>query len=130
MVLGAKSEKSSRARTSSTSSATGGGAKSKVSVIERATVSGSSKMFSIVNEDHTLGNSLRHVLMEDKSNVELAGYAVPHPMEPIMTMRVQTKNGMEAELALKNGLESLKEICGHVDGAFEAAIADFKKMSD
>jgi DNA-directed RNA polymerases I and III subunit RPAC2 len=47
--------------------------------------------FAIQNEDHTLGNVLRHVLVQNE-HIEFAGYSVPHPSEPIVQIRVQTYN--------------------------------------
>jgi DNA-directed RNA polymerase I and III subunit RPAC2 len=41
--------------------------------------SGGASTVCIGNEDHTLANALRHILMNDASNVEFAGYSVPHP---------------------------------------------------
>lgn len=35
--------------------------------------------FAIGNEDHTLGNALRHVLIQNTRDVDFAGYSVPHP---------------------------------------------------
>ena len=48
-----------------------------------------SRTFAIGDEDHTLGNSVRHVLMQN-SKVSFAGYSVPHPSEPVVHIRVQT----------------------------------------
>mmetsp|Transcript_25685 Transcript_25685/g.29343 ORF Transcript_25685/g.29343 Transcript_25685/m.29343 type:complete len:162 (+) Transcript_25685:88-573(+) len=48
-----------------------------------------SRTYAIGDEDHTLGNALRHVLMQN-SKVDFAGYSVPHPSEPIVHIRVQT----------------------------------------
>ena len=48
-----------------------------------------SRTFAIGDEDHTLGNSIRHVLMQN-SKVAFAGYSVPHPSEPVVHIRVQT----------------------------------------
>jgi DNA-directed RNA polymerase I and III subunit RPAC2 len=50
-----------------------------------------SKTFCIGDEDHTLGNALRHVLVS-RSDVSFAGYSVPHPSEPVVHLRVQTAN--------------------------------------
>ena len=55
----------------------------------RGTGPPSSRTFCIGNEDHTIGNSLRHILMQN-SNVGFAGYSVPHPSEPVVQIRVQT----------------------------------------
>jgi DNA-directed RNA polymerases I and III subunit RPAC2 len=49
------------------------------------------RTFCIGNEDHTIGNALRHVLIQN-SNVTFAGYSVPHPSEPIVQIRIQTNN--------------------------------------
>ena len=38
----------------------------------------SARTFIFRDEDHTLGNSLRHVLMRH-SDTDFAGYSVPHP---------------------------------------------------
>ena len=49
----------------------------------------SSRTYAIGDEDHTLGNALRHVLMQN-AQVDFAGYSVPHPSEPVVQIRVQT----------------------------------------
>lgn len=48
-----------------------------------------SRTFVIGDEDHTLGNTLRHILMQN-ADVSFAGYSVPHPMDPFINVRVQT----------------------------------------
>lgn len=48
-----------------------------------------SRTFCIGDEDHTLGNALRHVLIRNRQ-VGFAGYSVPHPAEPVVQLRVQT----------------------------------------
>ena len=42
----------------------------------------SSRTFAVADEDHTLGNALRHVLIQNEA-VSFAGYSVPHPSEPL-----------------------------------------------
>ena len=44
---------------------------------------------TIREEDHTLGNALRHHLLKDKS-VKFSGYKRPHPLEHLIEVRVQT----------------------------------------
>ena len=44
----------------------------------------------IEREDHTLGNLLRMQLLADKE-VLFAGYRVPHPLEPAIQVKVQTR---------------------------------------
>ena len=48
--------------------------------------SDSSKTFVFVDEDHTLGNSLRYVIMRDPSTA-FCGYTIPHPSENKMHLR-------------------------------------------
>ncbi|KAL9180848.1 hypothetical protein ACHAXT_011301 [Thalassiosira profunda] len=56
----------------------------------RGTGPDSSRTFVLGDEDHTLGNALRHVLIND-ARVDLRGmYCVPHPSEPVVHVRVQT----------------------------------------
>ena len=47
-------------------------------------------MFVIEREDHTLGNMVRCQLLED-DNVLFGGYRVPHPLEPAIQVKVQTR---------------------------------------
>ncbi|KAL3776184.1 hypothetical protein HJC23_008221 [Cyclotella cryptica] len=55
----------------------------------RGTGPPTSRTFVLGDEDHTLGNALRHVLIQDP-RVNFAGYCVPHPSEPVVHLRVQT----------------------------------------
>mmetsp|Transcript_25017 Transcript_25017/g.36751 ORF Transcript_25017/g.36751 Transcript_25017/m.36751 type:complete len:162 (+) Transcript_25017:154-639(+) len=75
-----------------------------------------SRTFVIGNEDHTLGNALRHVLAQN-AQVEFSGYSVPHPSEPVMHLRIQTAKPKKAADEDDNteqqisAHESLKEAC-------------------
>eukprot|EP00590_Aulacoseira_subarctica_P012492 CAMPEP_0172423848 /NCGR_PEP_ID=MMETSP1064-20121228/17777_1 /TAXON_ID=202472 /ORGANISM="Aulacoseira subarctica , Strain CCAP 1002/5" /LENGTH=164 /DNA_ID=CAMNT_0013165399 /DNA_START=79 /DNA_END=573 /DNA_ORIENTATION=+ len=78
--------------------------KNKISVLEfdvRGTGDPGSRTFAIGNEDHTLGNALRHVLMQN-NEVEFAGYSVPHPSEPILQLRVQTVQPRQSTSIISN----------------------------
>jgi DNA-directed RNA polymerases I and III subunit RPAC2 len=59
--------------------------------IQNATADMTACTFAIRNEDHTLGNVIRHTLMQNETYIEFAGYSVPHPSEPIVQIRVQTR---------------------------------------
>jgi DNA-directed RNA polymerase I and III subunit RPAC2 len=78
----------------------------------RGTGNPASRTFAIGNEDHTIGNSLRHVLLQN-ANVDFAGYSVPHPSEPVVHIRVQTsqRSQMSAIHALKDSCQTLFEQC-------------------
>ena len=80
-----------------------------------------SRTFAIGDEDHTIGNSLRHVLMQN-AKVGFAGYSVPHPSEPVVHIRVQATNsdgnGQDDNMEIGNGeskritaTDVLKEAC-------------------
>ncbi|UNI14390.1 RNA polymerase subunit AC19, variant 2 [Purpureocillium takamizusanense] len=45
--------------------------------------------FEFIDEGHTLGNALRYVIMKNP-DVEFCAYAIPHPSEPKMNIRIQT----------------------------------------
>ena len=83
------------------------------------------KTFCIRDEDHTLGNSLRHVLMQDE-NVSFCGYSMPHPSEPKLHMRVQTSGKKGANEVLEAGVQTLSDACDHVISVADAAVASFK----
>jgi len=88
----------------------------------------SSRTFAIGDEDHTLGNSLRHVLMQSQK-VEFAGYSVPHPSEPVVHIRVQTnkKSNITAVDALKEGCSTLYDQCAYVLEQLEEAMPETKE---
>jgi DNA-directed RNA polymerases I and III subunit RPAC2 len=88
-----------------------------------------SRTFAIGDEDHTLGNTLRHVLMQN-SKVDFAGYAVPHPSEPVVNIRVQTAKGanpISAIEALKEGCATLHEQCAFVLEQLEEVMPEAKE---
>eukprot|EP01087_Luapelamoeba_hula_P024469 TRINITY_DN9325_c0_g1_i1.p2 TRINITY_DN9325_c0_g1~~TRINITY_DN9325_c0_g1_i1.p2 ORF type:complete len:102 (+),score=16.52 TRINITY_DN9325_c0_g1_i1:433-738(+) len=72
-----------------------------------------------LNEDHTLGNALRYVLMKNPE-VEFAGYSVPHPNEPKMNLRLQTRPGTEAIQILRKALLDLANVANAVMSEFTA----------
>jgi DNA-directed RNA polymerase I and III subunit RPAC2 len=84
-----------------------------------------SATFIFGNEDHTLGNALRYVLMR-REETEFCGYSVPHPYEPKMNVRLQT-TGEPAVDVLKKGLQNLEEAANIMDDTFAAALNDFRR---
>ncbi|GMI21483.1 hypothetical protein TeGR_g11704 [Tetraparma gracilis] len=80
-----------------------------------------SQTFAIGDEDHTLGNSLRHVLMNSLSDVEFAGYSVPHPSEPVLQLRIQHTKGSTKKVAqsLVESCGTLGDLCDIVKGSVE-----------
>ncbi|MCP9265045.1 Tubulin gamma-2 chain [Dirofilaria immitis] len=56
-------------------------------------------------EDHTIGNSLKHILCK-MQDVEFCGYNVPHPLEDKILIRLQTKRGVAAADVLVKDMPS------------------------
>ncbi|EDO06074.1 DNA-directed RNA polymerases family protein [Babesia bovis T2Bo] len=78
--------------------------------------------FSIENEDHTLGNAVRTLLVE-REDVFFAGYSVPHPMQPEVNIRIQT-TGKPAVKIFVECLDDLVEVCNVLTKAFIDAGAE------
>lgn len=78
--------------------------------------------FSIDDEDHTLGNLLRYILMKDP-NVELAAYSIPHPSDNVIHLRIQTLN-MPAVVAFDNALSNLTELVTYLEDSWDEAIVN------
>ncbi|PHH72454.1 hypothetical protein CDD80_4517 [Ophiocordyceps camponoti-rufipedis] len=69
----------------------------------------SAASFEFLEEGHTLGNALRYIIMKNP-NVEFCAYAIPHPSEPKMNIRIQTFEGTAVD-ALRKGLVDLQDVC-------------------
>mmetsp|Transcript_12869 Transcript_12869/g.17654 ORF Transcript_12869/g.17654 Transcript_12869/m.17654 type:complete len:103 (+) Transcript_12869:329-637(+) len=83
-----------------------------------------SATFIFGNEDHTLGNALRYILME-RPETDFCGYSVPHPYEPKMNVRLQTVNNSVATTVLHRGLIDLELTADALDVAFDNALQRF-----
>lgn len=91
-----------------------------------------SSTFILREEDHTIGNALRHVLAEDQ-RIELVGYSIPHPLENKLHIRIQTleKNpdgsatNFHAVDGLKAGCQELKDRGAILIDTFERALSEF-----
>ena len=90
----------------------------------------SAAIFHFHNEDHTLGNPLRHVLLSNEE-VIAAGYVIPHPLEPFMKLQVQAKKSDDrhnfAVDQVVNALDKLADICDGTREAFVSAMEKFDK---
>lgn len=93
----------------------------KIKLLPGASEDGTAASFQIVDEDHTLGNSLRYVIMKNPE-VEFCGYSIPHPSENKMNIRIQTYGNITATEALHLGLDNLAQLCNVVEEKFIAAV--------
>uniref|UniRef100_A0A8C6XLP0 DNA-directed RNA polymerases I and III subunit RPAC2 n=2 Tax=Naja naja TaxID=35670 RepID=A0A8C6XLP0_NAJNA len=101
-------------------------------VLQMVQAEGSDKTcitFVLNNEDHTLGNSLRYMIMKNPE-VEFCGYSITHPSERKINFRIQTRGGLPAIDAFQKGLEDLTGICQHILNMFEASVEEYKAMKD
>ena len=76
--------------------------------------------YSFQNEDHTLGNILRYVLMKD-TNTLFCGYSIPHPCEDLMNVRLQTKNENTNQVMSK-AMDRVNEIGDVLSNKFKKAL--------
>nr|XP_056715678.1 DNA-directed RNA polymerases I and III subunit RPAC2-like [Euleptes europaea] len=107
-----------------------GATKPRVLQMVRADGAGKSCVtFVLHNEDHTLGNSLRYMIMKDPE-VEFCGYSITHPSESKINFRIQTRGGLSAIEAFQKGLEELTGVCQHVLSKFEASMEAYKAQED
>ncbi|XP_003793484.1 DNA-directed RNA polymerases I and III subunit RPAC2-like [Otolemur garnettii] len=82
--------------------------------------------FVLHNKDHTLGNSLRYMIMKNPE-VEFCGYTMAHPSESKINLHIQTQGALPAVEPLQRGLNELMNVCQHVLDKFEASIKDYKE---
>lgn len=85
-----------------------------------------SRTFSINQEDHTLANSLRYMIMKNP-DVLFCGYTQPHPSEFKVNFKIQTNKNITALEALEKGLNDLNQVCQHVLTTFDQAMQSFVK---
>ncbi|TQS34628.1 hypothetical protein Golomagni_04981 [Golovinomyces magnicellulatus] len=96
--------------------------------------------FEFKKEDHTLGNALRYIIMKksasefnvdgDCPDVEFCGYSIPHPSEPLMSVRIQTYKGTTAVQALEKGFDDLMELCDIIAEKFMEARQQFAEKME
>ncbi len=78
--------------------------------------------FAIRQEDHTLGNLLRHVIMQDP-DVEFCGYSQPHPSESKIHLRIQSKNPLRSAVdILQQSLQTVIEMAKHTIQTWNKAV--------
>ena len=87
-----------------------------------------SSTFIFGNEDHTFGNPLRHILMQN-SHTDFCGYSVPHPYEPRLNLRLQTKGNRSSIEVLNSGLEELESLSNLMESKFNQALEEFRNVT-
>ncbi|KAK8869943.1 hypothetical protein IAR55_000511 [Kwoniella newhampshirensis] len=77
--------------------------------------------FCLWQEDHTLGNALRWIIMKDP-DVEFCGYTAPHPSEPKIHLRIQMYDNLSAVDCLRKGLANLRDLLTTVDSSYKSSL--------
>ena len=80
----------------------------------------------IKGEGHTLGLIVQKELLED-SNVELAGYDVPHPLIDTVVIYIKTVKGKKPKIVLVKSLDKLKKKLEQFGTKFEKAWSQMNK---
>lgn len=101
--------------------------KKRLEVVDSGSLDETCKTFVFHNEDHTLGNSLRYMIMKNPG-VQFCGYSVPHPSENKINFRIQT-HGDESTEVLKKGLKDLNSVCEHVLETFQSSVQEYKRRN-
>lgn len=101
----------------------------KVEIISEGSVDDYTKTFTLNDEDHTLANALRYLIMKNPK-VIFCGYTIPHPSENKVNLRIQTNKEMTALDVLEKGLNDLQLVCAHVKETFQKAIDENQSTNE
>lgn len=93
----------------------------KIKLLPGSSDDGTACSFQMTDEDHTLGNALRYLIMKNPE-VEFCGYSIPHPSDNKMNVRIQTYGNITATEALHQGLENLSELCTVIEEKFSEKV--------
>ncbi|KZP33805.1 RBP11-like subunits of RNA polymerase [Athelia psychrophila] len=93
----------------------------KIRIMKGAEPDLSAATFQIHDESHTIGNSLRWMIMKNPK-VEFCGYSVPHPSENHIQLRIQMYDNLSALDTLLNALDNLDNLCETVQDAYDTSL--------
>ncbi|EKD03443.1 DNA-directed RNA polymerase [Trichosporon asahii var. asahii CBS 8904] len=85
--------------------------------------------FCLWEEDHTLGNALRWMIMKDP-DVEYCGYSAPHPSEPKIHLRVQMYEGLSAVDCLRRALSNLRDLYETIGAQYDRSLKTDKYVKE
>jgi DNA-directed RNA polymerases I and III subunit RPAC2 len=102
----------------------------KVSVISSEKEDPGQATFCIRDEDHTLGNALRYVIMKKyfvliSPSVLFCAYSIPHPSEYLLNLRIQTDNTITAVDAFHQGLNDLESLAATIGEKFSHGMDEY-----
>ena len=85
--------------------------------------------FYVAKNDHTLGNLVRHQLLRDPA-VRFAGYRLPHPLQTVLEIKVQTSQGADPLNAMVGALESLQAEFETLENRFREQVGRTQDADD
>ena len=83
--------------------------------------------FTILKEDHTLGNILRMSLLSDK-RVLFAGYRMPHPLEPRLIVKVRTRDNTEPVSVMLDSIDNLQVELRTLEDGFKRQLHEHQQL--
>ncbi|GAA5910803.1 DNA-directed RNA polymerase core subunit RPC19 [Sporobolomyces salmoneus] len=103
----------------------------KVSILPGATEGLNQATYCILEEDHTIGNLLRWMLMKNPA-VEFCGYSAPHPSEAKIHIRIQMYDGKSSLDALNEALDNIEQMTETILEQYTASLAagDFARVEE
>ncbi|XP_054163011.1 DNA-directed RNA polymerases I and III subunit RPAC2-like [Oppia nitens] len=96
---------------------------SRFEVVE-LTNDGQCAIISLKDEDHTLANALRYIIVKN-SNVKFCGYSMPHPNDNQCLIQIQTNAGFKAIDVFEKGLRDLMDVFQHMKHVFHKKHEEF-----
>lgn len=103
--------------------------KAALEMVQADGTDGNCVTFVMHDEDHTLGNSLRYMVMKNP-DVEFCGYCITHPSESKINFRIQTRGSLPAVEPFRKGLNDLMGVCQHVLDTFEKSMRKYRAQRE
>ena len=85
--------------------------------------------FTINKEDHTVGNLLRMQLLRD-GDTRFAGYQLPHPLEHVCHVKVETAPGRAPVEVMGGAVTDLRQEVELLDRGFRDECARVREEAD
>mmetsp|Transcript_1677 Transcript_1677/g.2207 ORF Transcript_1677/g.2207 Transcript_1677/m.2207 type:complete len:145 (-) Transcript_1677:118-552(-) len=86
-------------------------------------------VFTIMKEDHTIGNLLRMQLLRDE-RLKFAGYQMPHPLEHRCLVKVQTTSRRSTPtMAMKDAVNDLELEFAQLEQNFREQCQNYRDSS-
>ena len=81
-------------------------------------------LYTILLEDHTLGNMLKMMLLRNPK-IRFAAYRKPHPLENKIEIKIQTNGEITANEAFKEALSNLTQDLNQYQRSFLDQLRNF-----